>query len=120
MLGNIPPLSNRMHTVETNNKVVEDRITKAKQWQQLAKEIINKQAKGPLQPVFRKGEKVWLKGKNLTLPYVTAKLAPKHFGPFMIIKEISPVAYQLELPTRWKIHDMFHASLLIAYQETEQ
>ena len=120
MLGYIPPLNNWMHTVETNNEVAEDRITKAEQWRQLAKEVINKQVKGPPQVIFKKGEKVWLEGKNLTLSYVTAKLAPKQFRPFTIIKEVSPIAYQLELPTQWKIHNVFHASLLSTYQETEQ
>jgi hypothetical protein len=36
-----------------------------------------------------------------------------------IIKEISPVAYQLALPSEWKIHDVFHASLLSPYTETD-
>jgi hypothetical protein len=30
------------------------------------------------------------------------------------------VAYQLRLPNAWKIHDMFHASLLTPYRETLQ
>ena len=46
------------------------------------------------------------------------KLAPKRYGPFKIIKEISPVAYWLQLPLTWMIHDVFHASLLSPYSET--
>src|SRR5579864_1202400 len=46
------------------------------------------------------------------------KLAPKRYRPFKIIKAISPVAYQLALPATWKIHDVFHASLLSPYRET--
>ena len=46
------------------------------------------------------------------------KLAPKHHGPFKITKRVSPVAYQLELPTAWTIHNIFHASLLTPYHET--
>jgi hypothetical protein len=34
------------------------------------------------------------------------------------LKEISSVAYWLELPASWRIHDVFHASLLSPYQET--
>jgi len=67
---------------------------------------------------YNAGEQVWLEGKNLHLPYQTTKLAPKRYGPFKIIKEISPVAYQLALPLTWKIHNMFHASLLLPYRET--
>ena len=31
---------------------------------------------------------------------------------------ISHVSYQLKLPTAWKIHNVFHASLLTPYKET--
>jgi len=67
---------------------------------------------------YNTGDQVWLEGKNLHLPYQATKLAPKRYGPFKIIKEISPVAYQLALPLTWKIHNMFHASLLSPYRET--
>jgi len=61
---------------------------------------------------------VWLEGKNLHLPFQATKLAPKWYGPFKIIKEISLVVFQLALPLSWKIHDVFHASLLSPYSET--
>jgi len=67
---------------------------------------------------YHTGDQVWLEGKNLRLPYQATKLAPKRYGPFKIIKEISPVAYQLALPLTWKIHDTFHALLLLPYRET--
>ena len=46
------------------------------------------------------------------------KLTPKHHRPFTIVKRVSPVAYQLQLPMAWTIHDVFHASLLTPYRET--
>ena len=66
------------------------------------------------------GEWVWLKAKYLTLPYASTKLALKHHGLFQIMKEISPVAYQLTLPRAWTIHNVFHSSLLTCYQETHE
>jgi hypothetical protein len=69
---------------------------------------------------YTMGAQVWLEGKNLKLPYQSTKLVPKRYGPFKIIKEVSPVAYQLSLPIAWGIHDVFHASLLSSYQETAQ
>ena len=67
---------------------------------------------------YSTGEQVWLEGKNLCLPYQATKLVPERYRPFKIIKEISPVAYQLALPLTWKIHNTFHASLLSPYCET--
>jgi hypothetical protein len=55
--------------------------------------------------------------KNLKLPYLTRKLAPKQEGPFPIIKVISPLSYRLKLLTQWKIHPVFHTHLLTPFQE---
>ena len=41
-------------------------------------------------------------------------------APFVITKQVSPVAYQLGLPPTWTIHDIFHASLLTRYKETAE
>ena len=68
--------------------------------------------------LWRSGDKVWLEGKNLKLHYSSKKLAPKREGPFEITQVISPVAYKLQLPPTWKIHNVFHASLLSSYRET--
>jgi hypothetical protein len=67
---------------------------------------------------FTVGDRVWLEAKNLKLPYQTPKLAPKRHGPFTIMKHVSPVAYQLQLPPTWTIHNVFHAGLLTPYRET--
>jgi len=42
----------------------------------------------------------------------TPKLNPRYIGPFGITKVLSPVAYQLKLPTSMKCHNVFHISLL--------
>jgi hypothetical protein len=63
------------------------------------------------------GQLIWLEGKNLPLPYGTAKLAPRRHGPFKITRIISPIAVRLELPVQWNIHPVFHISLLMPYTE---
>jgi hypothetical protein len=40
------------------------------------------------------------------------KLAPKYAGPYKIVKKVSPVAYELQLPPGTNAHPVFHASLL--------
>jgi hypothetical protein len=66
------------------------------------------------------GDLVWLKGINLKLTHLKAKLDTKRYGPFPITKEISLVVYQLALPPQWHIHNVFHASLLTPYKEMEE
>jgi hypothetical protein len=68
---------------------------------------------------FTKDQKVWLESKNLATLYLSKKIAPKREGPFKIKEILSPVTYRLDLPERWKIHDVFHASLLTPFVETE-
>jgi hypothetical protein len=48
------------------------------------------------------------------------KLAPRQYGSFMIVAKVSDVTYKLQLPVMWKIHDVFHTSLLTPYKETEK
>ena len=67
---------------------------------------------------YQLGDKVWLEGRNLTTTHPTAKLAPRRYGPFPITRVISLTSYQLKLPPQWKIHDVFHATLLTPYKET--
>src|SRR5271156_5594728 len=71
-------------------------------------------------PDFQQGDLVWLDGKNLTLQYEKTKLAPKRFGPFQIEKSIGPRSYHIKLPETWKIHPMFHLTLLLPYKETTE
>jgi len=68
---------------------------------------------------FKKGEQVWLDGWNLKIGYQSRKLAPKQEGPFIITEVLGPITYHLKLPNQWRIHDVFHASLLSPYCETE-
>ena len=47
------------------------------------------------------------------------KMKPKQEGPFTITKVLGPVTYRLKLPKSWRIHDVFHATLLRSYKENE-
>ena len=67
---------------------------------------------------YQLGDRVWLEGRNLTTTHPTAKLAPRRYGPFPITRVISRTSYQLKLPPQWKIHNVFHATLLTPYRET--
>src|SRR5882757_11395287 len=66
---------------------------------------------------FKLGDKVWLSSKNLIIPGLSKKLAPQRIGLITISKVMGPITYQLELPKQWRIHNIFHASLLSPYRE---
>ena len=44
----------------------------------------------------------------------------KRTGPFKVEEVISQMAFHLCIPSRWKIHPIFHASLLTTYKETSE
>ena len=67
---------------------------------------------------FKKGDQVWLDSRNLKTIY-HKKMKPKREGPFVITEVLGPVTYRLKLPTSWRIHNIFHATLLKPYRENE-
>ena len=46
----------------------------------------------------------------------TPKLLPKYIGPFKVQVRQGPLSYKLELPEHYRIHPVFHVSLLKAYK----
>ena len=86
-------------------------------WEQATRAINKKATIKPLAQ-YKSGDQVWLEATHLKLPNQGTKLNPKHYGPFKILKEISPVAFKLDLPISWTIHPVFHMSLLTPYVKT--
>jgi hypothetical protein len=50
---------------------------------------------------------------------LSKQIAPKQTGPFKITEVISPITYRLSLPKEWRIHPVFHSSLLTPFTTTE-
>ena len=113
-------------TRKTNVPSIEQRLSTIKEarsaTQEAQKRVQETWVKDkPRYTPFPLRSKVWLEGTNLKLPSnIMPKLAPKRYGPFEVVAQVSKVAYKLRLPQNWKIHDIFHASLLTPYRETEQ
>ena len=68
---------------------------------------------------FNIGDLVMLSTNNLRNLDKTPKLSSKYIGPFKIIKKISDVVYELELPTDMNIHPSFHISKLKKYNKND-
>jgi hypothetical protein len=98
---------------ESNNGLAEDRLRMMLEKRQQAIEALNRTAgqKPTAGQLYKQGDQVWLEATHLRFPHQKTKLLPKRYGPFKVVKEISPVAFRLELPASWNIHNVFHASL---------
>ena len=67
--------------------------------------------KGVKPKSYAPGDKVWLNSKYIKTKQ-NRKLEAKFFGPFRVLHLVGKQAYKLELPKKWKIHDVFHVLLL--------
>jgi hypothetical protein len=70
-------------------------------------------------PVYQVGDLVVLNGQNIQTRRPSHKLDHKNHGPFQVEKIISPLAVKLSLPQKWKLHDVFHVSLVEPYRRSE-
>ena len=69
-------------------------------------------------PEFKVGDLVWLNRRNIEMTRPSQKLDQKRLGPFEIVDVVgeSKAAFKLRLPPHWRIHPVFHASLLDPYR----
>jgi len=70
-------------------------------------------------PAYQVGDLVMLNGRNIRTRRPSKKLDHKNHGPFQIEKIVYPLTVRLTLPRKWKIHNVFHVSLLEPYRTSE-
>ena len=119
ILGHIPKVHQSARPFKSPS--VESRLQQLKQACEEAKEALQKATNMTLPTRFEPyqiGDQVWLEGRNLHTTHPSSKLAPRRYGPFTITRVVSRTSYQLKLPPQWKLHDVFHATLLTPYKET--
>ena len=60
---------------------------------------------------YASSDKVWLNSKYIKTKH-NRKLETKFFRPIQVLHPIGKEVYKLELPRKWRTHDVFHVSLL--------
>ena len=63
-------------------------------------------------PILRKGEKVYLRRKNIKTKRPSNKLDYIKKGPYRIKRKLGLVTYELDIPNGTRIHLVFHVALL--------
>jgi hypothetical protein len=66
---------------------------------------------------FKVGDQVWLSTAALSTKRPSKKFDYRRIGPFPIIRQIGQVAFELQLPPSYRIHNVFHASRLEPFHE---
>ena len=63
-------------------------------------------------PNYKIGDQVLLSTRNIRTNQNRKKLGSQRIGPFAIKRIINELTYELEIPKQYKIHPVFHTSLL--------
>jgi len=76
--------------------------------------------KGMEQPSIEVGGLVMVNAKKIGTKRPSKKLSPKLYGSFKVLEKKGSRAYKLEISPRWKIHPVFHVSLLECYRASNR
>src|SRR5262249_6836741 len=98
---------------QNNLKIAKDALVDAQARQA---EYANRQRRDDK---FEVDDLVLLSSAHITPPQTrqrpTKKLSYKFLGPFRVCQVVTPVVYKLDLPASFKVHPVFHVSLLKRY-----
>jgi len=72
------------------------------------------------QPNIETGDLVMLNAKIIKSKRPTRKFTPRLYGPFKVFEKKGNWAFKLDIPARWKIHPVFHISLLEPFKVSDR
>jgi len=106
----IPTVEERLHTLEQ----IRSEVTAALK---VAAEVMKHPHVSKPTYEFKPGDLVWLEGTNVHTTHPKAKLAPRRHSPFKVVATWG-INCKLQLPKNWRMHPVFHNSLVSLYKET--
>jgi hypothetical protein len=108
----LPSVEERLRTIDQIRQEVTAALL-------VAAEMMKRTGPSTASQTFLVGQQVWLEGTNVKTTHPKAKLAPRRHGPFTILST-TPTNSRLRLPNSWRLHPVFHNSLLTPYKETKE
>ena len=72
------------------------------------------------QPDIEIDDLLMLNAKNIKSEGPTRKFTPRLSGPFKVLEKKGNRVFKLDIPARWKIHPVFHVSLLEPYKVSDR
>ena len=105
-----PSVEARLKSLEAARKDAEAAMRMSKKEQSREGEVEKRK--------FEVGERVWLDAKPIQIKGVR-KLTARKLGPYKVIKQISPVNYELDLPKDLRVHPVFHIDRLSPWKGNE-
>jgi len=72
------------------------------------------------QPNIETGDLVMLNAKHIKSKRPTRKFTPLLYGPFKVLEKQGNQAFKLDIQAHWKIHPVFHVSLLELYKVSDR
>lgn len=115
--------SNKVPSADKYAEDLAERVSHAKRNMEAAQQRQKAYADLSRQEVqFEPGDRVLLNSKNIKFKQVgkvgSKKFMPKWIGPFTVKTMVGKAAVQLLLPSQYRIHDVFHVSLVSKYRES--
>jgi hypothetical protein len=71
-------------------------------------------------PSFKEGDMVYFATKNVTTKRPSKKLDYKYIGPYKILRKIGKHNYELDFPSKVRLHSIVHVALLESAADTIQ